>query len=54
MWRMGQRCPHLQLGVLQGSSIGWGMARLQEAEREEAAQQQQQQMQQQGEPGAAP
>ncbi|KAI7841155.1 hypothetical protein COHA_005121 [Chlorella ohadii] len=57
MWRMGQRCPHLQLGVLQGSSIGWGMARLQEAEREEAEQQQQQQqgqMQQQGQPGAAP
>ena len=42
MWRMGQRCPHLQLGVLQSKSIGWGMSRLRKAEEEEEEEQQQQ------------
>ena len=53
MLRMGQRCPHLQLGVLQGKSIGWGVARLREAEREEEREAQQAQQAGQQQPNAA-
>ncbi|PRW33171.1 small GTP-binding [Chlorella sorokiniana] len=48
MWRVGQRCPHLQLGVLQRKSIGWGMSRLRQAEQEEAEEEQRRQQAQQG------